>query len=738
MKQVVQNLGSGVLELLDVPCPQVGRGHVLIATRASVISAGTERMLVEFGQANLLAKARQQPDRVRQVLDKVKTDGLLPTLEAVFARLDEPLPLGYCNAGIVLEVGSGIEDLQPGDRVASNGGHAEIVNVPRHLCAKIPDGLPEDQACWSVLGAIALQGIRLTAPQLGENVAVFGLGLVGLLTTQMLLAAGCRVLALDLNAQRLELAERFGATPVHLGQGADSLACAEQFTQQRGLDAVIIAASAKGDDIVNQAAQMTRKRGRIVQVGATQLNLNRTHFYEKEISFQVSCSYGPGRYDPSYEQGGIDYPYGFVRWTEQRNIEAVLQLIDSGRLDVASLITSRIPIGDASRAYQLVTSDRSQLGIVLEYPKPSNEVRKQQIDAPIGVHTAGVGRAVIGFIGAGNFAKQVLIPAFCGTNARLEWVASRGGVSAAHAARKFGIRKSTTDYRNILEDDQVNTVVITTRHGQHASMVAEALTAGKHVFVEKPLAVDLPGLRSVEAACQDAANESIQLMVGFNRRFAPLIQKANNLLAERSGPLCMIMQVNAGMIPPDHWVHDPVVGGGRVIGEGCHWLDLLTFLAGAPIESVKATQVGRDSGAATRNDHMSIGLAFGNGSIGTVHYFANGNKAYPKETLTVYSQGRILELDNFRTLKGFGFSKFRKARLLRQDKGHTTEVKQFVQRISQGGPPLISREDLVRVTEASFEAHRDALLENKPFVDTASACEGQGSTIGWSTAAIEK
>lgn len=702
MKQVIQNLRSGVLELLDIPCPQVSRGKVLIASRCTVISAGTERMLVEFGKANLIAKARQQPDRVKQVLDKIRSDGLLPTLEAVFSKLDEPLPLGYCNAGVVLEVGAGITDLKPGDRVASNGGHAEIVLVPRNLCARIPDSVSDEDACFAVLASIALQGVRLLQPNLGEVVAVFGLGLVGLLTVQLLRANGVRVLAIDMHPQRLSQAELYGAQTVNLASGSDPVTAALQMTQHQGVDGVIIAASAKDDDIINQAAEMTRQRGRVIQVGATRLHLNRAAFYEKEIAFQVSCSYGPGRYDATYEQEGRDYPYGFVRWTEQRNIMSTLELMEQQKLDVGSLITSRIPHAEAQRAYDLVSRDRSQLGIVLQYGQPTSQQRTEYINIPNNVHSSRVGRVTIGFVGAGSFTKGVLLPAFCHTPAKLECIASASGLSATHAARKFGISASTSNYRHILENDRINTVVITTRHNQHASMVAEALAAGKHVFVEKPLAIDTDGISLVKEAYSQA--NQLQLAVGFNRRFAPLVRQLTSLLQGRQGPLCMIMQVNAGAIPSDHWAHDPIVGGGRIIGEGCHWLDLLTFLTGSTITTVQSQQVGENSGAFTCDDHISISLKFADGSIGTIHYFANGHRSYPKEKLTVYSHGRVMELDNFRVLQGYGCSNFRKKRLFRQDKGHRAEVEAFVERIGQGGPPLIPVTDLWHVSQAAIDA----------------------------------
>jgi predicted dehydrogenase/threonine dehydrogenase-like Zn-dependent dehydrogenase len=705
VKQIVQNLRTGVLELLEVPCPQAARGHLLVQSRATLISAGTERSLVEFGKANLLAKARQNPERVKQVLTKIKADGLLPTLEAVFNRLDEPLPLGYCNAGIVVEVGPGVTGFAVGDRVASNGNHAELVHVPTHLCAKIPDRVTDEEACFAVLGSIALQGIRLLQPELGETVVVFGLGLVGLMAVQMLAASGTRVIGIDLDRQRLKLAESFGALSINPGDGGDPVAATMALTQGHGVDGVLITASAKHDTIMSQSAQMSRKRGRLVLVGVVNLELNRAEFYEKELTFQVSCSYGPGRYDAVYEQQGHDYPYAFVRWTEQRNIQAVLELMDRRGLDVDRLTSHRIAFDDAVQAYELLSSGMSQLGVVLVYPHEEtgrqHTVALHAGDSPAGVHVAQpVGRAVVGVIGAGTFTKGVLLPALAKTDATLHSIVSAGGVSAAHAARKFGFRKCSTDYQTLLADDQINTVFITTRHHLHARMVAEALDAGKHVFVEKPLALDPEGLELVCEAYLRSSGQ--QLMVGFNRRFAPMIVQLKQLLCGRTGPLCMSMLVNAGAIPADHWVHDPQVGGGRIIGEGCHWIDLLSHLGGSPIVHAHASHLGPAAVATTRGDHCSISLTLADGSIGTVHYFANGHRAFPKERFTAFADGKVLEMDNYRVLRGYGLANFRRAKSMRQDKGHLAECRQFIDRVVKGGEPLIPFDQLRNVTETCF------------------------------------
>ena len=733
MKQVLQNVRTGEMRIAELPCPQAAPGSVLIRTRASLISAGTERMLVEFSRANLLQKARQKPEQVKLVLDMMRTNGILPTLEAVFNKLDEPLPLGYCNSGVVMDVGPGIHDIRKGDRVASNGPHAEIVCVPRNLCAKIPDSVTDEQAAFTVLASIALQGLRLAQPQLGEKFVVFGLGLVGLLTVQFLRANGCEVLGVDLNPERLKLAERFGARTVDLKAGADPGAAAEAWTNGKGVDGAIIAASAKTNAIVHQAATACRKRGRIILVGVVGLDLQRADFYEKELTFQVSCSYGPGRYDETYEQGGRDYPYGLVRFTEQRNFETVLDAIGGGALHVDDLITDRVIIADAVSAYEKLSDDPHALGVLLEYPgEPDRAPVIATARAPEAA-AAAAGQAVVGVIGAGNFANTTLLPALSKTPARLVFVADLNAAAAEHAAAKYRFEKATTDHKALLNDPAVNTVFVVVGHHLHACFVQEALAAGKHVYVEKPLCLTEQELTEIEATYNsqlttrnlqlggnnaqpegtssalpvpDSAirnpQSAILLMVGFNRRFSPHTAKMKDLLASRSGPLCMTMTVNAGELPPTHWTQDPERGGGRILGEGCHFIDLLAFLAGAPVTTVSAAMAGE--GPAVREDKMSIVLTFADGSLGTVNYFANGAKSYPKEMLQVFSDNRVLTMQNFRRTRGYGFTGFKTFRTPRQDKGHNAEIAAFIDRIAAGGGPLIPFDELVNTTRASFAA----------------------------------
>lgn len=699
MKQILQSLKSGATEVSEVPVPNVGRGELLIVTSTTLVSAGTERMLVEFGKAGWIEKARQQPDKVRMVLDKIKTDGLMPTLEVVFNKLDQPLPLGYCNVGRIAAIGTGVMGFEVGERVISNGKHAEVVSVPINLCAKIPDGVSDEEAAFTVLGAIALQGIRLVQPTLGETVVVTGLGLIGLLTVQLLRAHGCRVLGLDFDKDKLKLAQQFGAEVVDLAAGQDPVKAAELYSRGRGVDAVIVSAATKSSEPMHQAALMCRKRGRIVLVGVAGLELSRDDFFKKELTFQVSASYGPGRYDPNYEEKGQDYPVGFVRWTEQRNFEAVLDMMADGRLDVKPLISHRFMIDEAEKAYDLMGGGGQSLGILLEYPgleitSAARTVLLTQFPRPQGERGVKVSAS---FIGSGNYATAVLIPAFKLTGARLRSVASSAGVSGVHAGRKFGFEETTTDTGNLFADSETNTLVVTTRHDSHARFVTQALQAGKHVFVEKPLCLKLEELAVIESQLAGIASPPI-LMVGFNRRFAPHVQRIKQLLAGVSGPKAFVMTVNAGAIPADHWTQDKEVGGGRIVGEACHFIDLLRFLAGAPITSYQ--RLSMDSAT---QDTVSLQFSFADGSIGTVNYFTNGSKAFPKERLEVFAEGRVLQLDNFRKLTGFGWTGFSKMNLWRQDKGQTACVQAFVNAIQDGLPSPIPAAEILEISRISIE-----------------------------------
>lgn len=694
MKQIIQDLKDGKTILEEVPVPSVKSGQVLIETTRSLVSLGTERMLVEFGKANYFQKAKQQPDKVKEVINKVKTDGLKPTINAVFNKLGQPLPLGYCNVGKVIAVGKGVEDFKVGDRVASNGNHAEYVSVPKNLVAKIPDNVSDEEAAFTVIGAIGLQGIRLINPTFGETVVVVGLGLIGLMTAQLLKANGCRVIGFDFDQAKVDLANSFGILAVNPGQGVDQVKYVQSLTDNVGADGVIITASNKSNEIISQAAKMSRKRGRIVLVGVIGLDISRADFFEKELTFQVSCSYGPGRYDEQYEQKGEDYPIGYVRWTEKRNFEAILQAISNQNIDVRSLITERVPLADFETIYGNMTGSKS-IASILEYPEKKEEIRRV---ISVTSNKFEGQKGVLGIIGAGNFTSAMILPSLKKCNAAVKYIASSGGLSGTTLAKKFSITNSTTDYTSILNDDSVDLVLVTTRHNLHAKMVAEVLEANKHVFVEKPLALNKEELNSILEVFK-RRNKTIT--VGFNRRFAPLAQKMKSLLGKSDTPINVIATMNAGAIPPSVWVHDMEIGGGRIIGEACHYIDLCSYLTGSKVISVCMNAMGTNPEENT--DNASILLKYENGSNAVINYFSNGSKAYSKERVEVYHQERTLVMDNWRKLKGFGFRGFSSARS-GQDKGHFNQFSLLVDSVKKGGEPIIPMDEIVNTTLASFAA----------------------------------
>lgn len=703
MKQVLQDMASGGTTVAEAPAPKCSAGHVLVRSTVSLISAGTERMLVGFGKAGYLEKARQQPEKVRMVLEKVRTDGLLTTVEAVRSKLSQPLPLGYCNVGEVIEVGAGVPDIRPGDRVVSNGPHADIVKVPHNLCAVIPESVGDEAAAFVVVASIGLQGIRLAQPTLGESFVVTGVGLIGLLTVQLLRAQGCRVLAVDFDETKLALARGYGADTCNPGSGEDPVAAGMAFSRGIGVDGVIITASTRSSDPVTQAARMCRKRGRVILVGVTGLELNRADFYEKELTFQVSCSYGPGRYDAEYEQGGHDYPIGFVRWTERRNFQAVLDMMASGAVDVAALVTHRFAFEDAPKAYQTLTEDKTGLGMLLQYGSPVQQRLVRSVTLLPGAAFAP-DEPVLGFIGAGNYASRMLIPAFKASGARFHTIVTAGGINGVIHGSRAGFSVASTDMEGLLADTAVNAVAIVTRHDSHAPFVARALSAGKHVFVEKPLAIDLEGLAVVRSAYDAAVSRGAprQLMVGFNRRFSPQVQRMTSLMASIREPKSFVMTMNAGAIPPDHWTQDPAVGGGRIIGEACHFIDLMRHLAGCRIVSVQARRMGDSPSTLVTEDKASITLGFEDGSFGTILYLANGAASFPKERVEVFVAGRVLQLDNFRKLRGYGWPGFSRMNLWRQDKGQNGCAAAFLEAV-KSGRPAIAPEEIFEVAETTLK-----------------------------------
>ena len=692
MDQLLQSLKTGELSVTAVPHPQTKENHLIVQTDCTLISSGTEKMLIEFGRANLIGKIKQQPEKARQVFHKIKTDGIAATLEAVQSKLDQPISLGYCHVGKILEVGRGCDEFTIGDRVVTNGPHAEIVRSPKNLTVKIPDNVDDESAAFSVLGAIALQGIRLANPVLGEAVVVIGLGLVGQLTVQLLLAQGCRVLGIDFDATRCALAKQFGADAFLLTEDADPVLFSQQFSRNQGVDAVLITASTDSDLPIKQAASMCRKRGRIVLIGVAGLNLSRDDFYKKELSFQVSCSYGPGRYDKNYEEKGQDYPLPYVRWTEKRNIEAVLDMMALGKINAALLITHRFIFSEAESAYKLLNNP-SALGVLLKYPTVCSIQNTISISSAT-AHTNK--KMVMACIGAGNFASRILLPIFKKNNIKMHTLVSDQGISSVLQGKKFGFKYASSDFSSVINNNNINAVVITTPNYLHADQIISSLLSGKHVFVEKPLAISKEQLTHVAHVYGSMQHKPI-LMIGFNRRFSPFIQKIKQLLQPLKEPKNIIMTVNAGFIPKDHWVLDEKQGGGRLLGEACHFVDLLRYIAEASMISAEMQTL--NSSRYSKNENMTIVLKFGDGSVGTVHYCVNGHASFSKERLEIFCAGKVLQLDNFRKLLGFGFSNFKKMSSFRQQKGHTEEITAFIEAVENAHPSPIIFGEIYEVME---------------------------------------
>lgn len=700
MKKIFQSLRNGKTELIEIPSPSVSSGNLLIKTHKTLISSGTERMLVDFGRSNIVQKGLKQPDKVKKIIEKISSDGIKPTIDSVFSKLGQPLPLGYCNVGKIVEKGSDHSDFEINDRVVSNGHHSEFIKAPFNLCAKVPDNVSDDEASFTVLGSIALQGIRLVSPTLGETVVVTGLGLIGLLTVQLLKAHGCRVIAIDFDQARCDLAKSFGAEVVNLSKGEDPLKAADVFSRHRGVDAVIISASTTSNEPVSQAAKMCRKKGRIVLIGVSGLNLSRDDFYEKELSFQVSCSYGPGRYDSNYEDNGNDYPIGYVRWTEQRNFEAVLDLMSSKSLDVKKLISHSFDFEEAAKAYDLVFDTKDSLGIILNYSHLNDQLSKTiEIETDI-KKSIGSSQVNISLVGAGNYTSKTILPKISKNDVNFIGIGSENGMSGTLLGKKYGFKNSTTDIDSLINDPSSNTIFITTRHDTHSDFVIKSLKANKNVFVEKPLCIKLQELNDIKKTYSEAIkkNKNLKLMVGFNRRFSPQIEKIKSLLKTSKEKASFIMTVNSGYLPKDHWTQDKNIGGGRIVGETCHFLDLLLHLSGGNIESWSTAKM-----KAATSDTLSISLKFDNGSIGCINYFSNGPTALPKERLEVFTGNKALILDNFKKLKGYGWKNFKKLNLWNQDKGQDKCFNEFISSIKDNSPSPISFEDIFDITKLSIE-----------------------------------
>jgi predicted dehydrogenase/threonine dehydrogenase-like Zn-dependent dehydrogenase len=717
MKQVLQSFSTGQTSVEDVPAPKPGRAEVLVQVRASVVSAGTEKSVVEFAEKSLLAKAKSRPDLVRQVVSKAQREGVLATLDAVRNRLDKPLALGYSNAGLVLAVGEYVTEFRAGDRVACAGGgyavHAEIVHVPRTLVAKIPsETVSYEDAAFATIGSIALHGVRLAEIQLGEVVVVIGLGLIGLLAVQFAKAAGAIVIGTDPAGERCALAEKLGADATAPSPEAVAMLL-PQFSSA-GADAVLITAATSSNEPVELAAELARDRARVVAVGAVGTTLPRKPYYEKELDFRISRSYGPGRYDASYEDEGRDYPIGFVRWTEGRNLHAFLALVAAGKVTPQALITHRFDIAEATRAYDLICGKTSEpfLGVLLRYPEQVAIVRRVELAPNTGT---SAGKLSVGVVGAGNFAAATLLPAMATVaGVELRGIVAASGVSARHLGKKYGFTYCASDIGELLADPQIDTVVVATRHHLHASQVIGALTAGKNVFCEKPLCLSEEELAGIIQAHTDANGR--WLMVGYNRRFAAMSEELKLHFHAAGEPLVMNCRVNAGFIPTGSWVHDPAQGGGRVLGELCHFIDLLMYLCdGVPVRVTcrAAGNTGRYS-----NDNVAVVVEFANGSLGTVTYTAAGDKSFPKERVEVFSAGRVGVLDDFRnlTLVRDGKSRVVQSRL-RQDKGHAAEWRALVESVKTSGQSPIAMRDLIASTLATLAAQRSLQTDEPVRID---------------------
>lgn len=701
MKQLLQNIKTGQTIVEDVPIPTPREGQALVKVFASLVSAGTERMVVEFAEKSYLGKARSRPDLVKQTLDKAKREGILPTVQAVFNRLDQPMGLGYSTAGTIVALGKNMQGFRVGQRVACAGGgyatHAEYNLVPRNLLTPLPKNVDFESAAFTTLGAIALHGFRLAEPQLGENVAVIGLGLLGLLTIQMADAAGCNVLGIDIDPKRVKLASSLGLEAVARPQ-AESAAAA--FTQNRGFDSIIICADTSSNDPVELAGIIARDRAKVVATGAVGLNFPRKIYYEKEISFINSRSYGPGRYDLNYEENGQDYPFGYVRWTEGRNFQAVVDLMASGKLKVAPLISHRFDIEEGVKAYEVITGKKKEpfLGVLLKYPdvEKSESSKVIRFNVPTFKHSNVI---TLGVLGAGLFANSTLLPILkSNKDFELVGIASSGGLHAQHSGRKFGFQYATSSEDEIINDPKINTVAILTRHDTHADLVVKALKAGKHVFVEKPLAINEKQLTQITKAL--AAHDSL-LTVGFNRRFASLIRNLKSQISNRVEPLHAHYRVNAGFIPANHWTQDPAIGGGRIIGEACHFVDVLTFLVGTAPVSVTAHALPNNGKYS--EDNVSMTFTFADGSVGVVDYLANGDKSMPKERLEVFCGGMVAVLDDYVSLTTVKDGK-KKVESGAQDKGWRGEMAAFADALKAGKEPPISYEHLIGVTKSTFAA----------------------------------
>lgn len=699
MKQVIQNFKSGELYVGDVPMPSLVDGSVLIENKFSLISAGTEKSSVSVGKASLLGKAKMRPDLVKQVLQNVKKSGLMATIETVMRKLNSLSSIGYSTSGVVMASLDSNGEFQPGDRVACAGvgyaSHAEVVSVPQNLVVKIPDNVSFEEASFTTLGAIALQGVRQADPKLGDNICVIGLGLLGQIACQLLKANGCNVFGIDVSQSMVDLSNETGSSYALNRNDSNLISATENFTNGHGFDKVIITAAAPTNDPIVLSTEILRKKGEIIIVGAVPMEIPREpHFYQKELELKISTSYGPGRYDVKYEEEGIDYPYGYVRWTEKRNMEAFLMLLSHQSLDIKPLITHVFDIEDAEKAYDIILGKTKEqfIGILLQYP--DNETKKVML---IQNTTQASKEINVGFIGAGNFAQSKLIPN-CKEETSLETVVTGRGINAKNVADKFGFNSLSTDANDILKNDRINTIFIATRHNTHASYVINGLKSGKNVFVEKPLAMNYEELEKVTEAYQEAGNKS--LMIGFNRRFAPISVALKKEFQNIGEPLVMNFRVNAGFIPKDHWTQTEI-GGGRIVGEMCHFIDLMQYFTDAKPIKVFAECISTTNTQMKSDDNISVIVKFSDGSIGNLIYVANADKSLPKEHLEIFAAGKAGVIEDFKSGKLYKENSEEKLKF--SGKGHKQEVQSFIASLKSGTGSPISYESLYLTTLTTFK-----------------------------------
>ena len=701
MKQVVQEIGTGNTRVADVPAPLCGQAQLLVAARASLISAGTERYVVDLAKASLIEKARRRPDQVRRVLEKMRSEGVRATMSQVRAKLDDAMPLGYSASGVVLECGTAVQELKPGDRVAAAVPHAACSVVGRNMCVRIPDGVSFEAAAYTSVAAIAMEGVRLTRVSLGENVLVVGLGLVGQIAVALLRAQGCRVFGTDIDAAKVLRARALGADAAEVGSPAEMV---KAFSRGFGVDAVMITAATSSNEPIEFAADACRPKGRIVLVGVAGLNLPRPPFFQKELEFTVSSSLGPGRADPAYEDKGIDYPIGHARWTAQRNMEACLDLMAAGKLPVETLTTHRFPIDRALEAYDLITAGReAHHGIVLEYPEDRRTPARRTTLSSGAARGATTGQPGLSLVGAGNFARLVLIPTL-ETAGGFAWrgICTAKGLSAEHTGGRSGFAFATTDLDEILADRETAAVLIATRHNEHAAMVRRALEAGKHVFVEKPLCITADELAEIDACLAELGESAPVLMVGFNRRFAPATLRVREHFRGVT-PLSLSYRFAAGPIADEHWTQDPEVGGGRIAGEACHAIDTCIAIAGSTPVKVYAESVSTRASARTSDDRVFISIRHANGSISSVSYQAGGDKAFPAERIEVFGGNRVGTIEQWSEIELWSGGRRQRADG-GKDKGHRAELAAFLRAVREPGGWPVPWEDIRGTTWASLAA----------------------------------